>query len=154
MGSYPVTKFRSKPSKWIDVYLIFKHVTWILGEWFNIYNALFLLNQLNVRRDSWLQVKGKHSYIGSTCSSISLYSSGNFVLSKLLWSHCLIQDWWLEHWKVLCVSTDSETVPSSGYISDCNLNTALCWQGSSSQENPTLAYAQQKPLNMSHARVM
>lgn len=43
----------------------------------------------------------------------------------------------------------------SDYNSDCNLNTALCQQDSLSQENPTLACAQQKPLNVSlHATVL
>lgn len=34
-GSYLVTKFKSKPSKWIEAYQTFKHATWISGECFN-----------------------------------------------------------------------------------------------------------------------
>lgn len=43
----------------------------------------------------------------------------------------------------------------SDYNSDCTLNTALCRQDSLSQENPMLAYEQQKPLNASlHVAVL
>lgn len=44
MGFYLVTKLKTKPSKRIDPYLIFKHATWIFGGCFNFNNALFLLN--------------------------------------------------------------------------------------------------------------